>query len=1461
MTPDPLAAFHPLIASWFRSHVGMPTDVQSKAWPAIAGSHHVLVTAPTGSGKTLTAFLWALNQLITGIWEPGATRVVYISPLKALNNDIHKNLLAPLSALKRRFKESGLALPRIQVQTRSGDTSSAERRRMIRNPPEILITTPESLNLMLSSTGGRSILYGIRTVIIDEIHGVIDSKRGVHLITAVERLVRLSREFQRIALSATIKPLETVARFVGGYWMEGAMEDPVYTPRPVTIIRSDASKHYTLQVRYPDAAVNRPAGCSIWEPLALAFKSLIASNRSTLFFTNSRKLCEKITWLMNKDEGAPLVYAHHGSLSREIRLAVEQKLKKGELRAIVSTSSLELGIDIGLLDQVVLVQSPQSVSSAIQRIGRAGHRVGETSQGVLFPTHSQDLIEAAVLCEAIANKDIESVQPVEAPLDVLAQIIVSMTGVETRNVDALYGEIRCCAPYRNLSRNQFDAVLTMLTGRYEETGIRDLRPRVAVDAVDGTVKARRGALQVLYTSGGTIPDRGYYQIRHLDSGDRIGELDEEFVWEARMGQAFTLGTQNWKIEKITHNDVFVVPARKGGVAPPFWIAEEQNRNAHFSSLIGAFLERADTRLDDPAFREELLTRYGFEASAAGLMLDYLNRQKEVTGCGLPHRRHIVVEQVHTQPGQTPGYQIVLHTFWGGRVNRPYALALKAAWEEKFSKAPEIHAANDSISLVLPSPIASGELIALVSRDSVDRLIRSQLETSGMFGARFRENAGRALLLSKHRMNERMPLWVSRLRSQQLLEEVMAYDDFPILLETWRTCLKDLFDMASMHRLLEELENGTITWTGVQTPHPSPMAMNTAWRQINHYMYMPDTPRTGKRSSIRDDLIERVMVSGDLRPRLPAALINAFVEKRQRLSFGFSPDGPDELLEWLKERLLMTVAEWDALVCAMTRDHGLSPQEAREGINEKITLIPISTTDAPLRVAADLADLVRSRLDDGSPESLADLLKHWLRYQGPVSVETIRHTFGVDIHVAETALILLADDGELISGELLEANHTPVWCDHRNLEILLRRLRKQAIPHVEPQLLTLLPVFIARVQGLLSHRDAIDSAWHPLGSLSCYPVSAGLWETEVLPARVRGYNRSMLDRLMQEGEMCWLGLPDRRVMFCDSEEVDLTGLEVQNRPDGMAPLFRDPCGRYDFSFLHTASGKPMAEFIDMLWAAVWKGEITNDTFAAMRKGIEAQFKAPSIPDLSGRSSARRRRIGGRSGFSIWKGSLPSAGNWFLIPHDDTHEEDAVDREEQKKERVRILLDRYGILFRELLARELPAFRWSELFRILRLMELSGEILTGRFFAGVSGPQFISPSAFRMLNREIPNDRLWWINAADPASLCGIDLKPLKQSLPKRLSSTHLVYLGSRLLMVSEKFGGKLTVHVGPDFPEANPCLELLFEHLFYRDVNPLKQITIETINGVSAVESPYLDLFRNRFDTVSDPKRVTLYKKL
>ncbi|MDY7035240.1 MAG: DEAD/DEAH box helicase, partial [Thermodesulfobacteriota bacterium] len=768
MNKDFTSLFHPIIADWFINRFHKPTGIQEKAWPEIAAGKNLLITAPTGSGKTLTAFLWSIHQLMTGAWPGGQVRVVYISPLKALNNDVHVNLIQPLSELKGCFEKEGKEFFPVRVLTRSGDTPQSERRLMQRRPPEILITTPESLNIIINSQYGRRLLAGVTSVILDEIHALVSNKRGTHLMTAVDRLVLLCGEFQRIALSATVNPPHKVSEFIGGYEMEGDPLNPVYKKRKVSIINSTEQKKLLMEVTFPEKARENMKDGSLWPPLIWAFKDVIQGNRSTLFFANSRRLTEKVTRFINENEPDRLAYAHHGSLSKEIRLVVEQKLKRGELRAIVATNSLELGIDIGDLDRVVLVQSPFSVSSAIQRIGRSGHGVRRTSKGLLFPTHGRDFLNGAVLAQCIAQKDIEPAAPITCPLDVLAQVILAMTVTETWDIDRLYGFLRTNWAYHHLSRNQFELVIEMMAGRYADTRIRELKPRISIDRIENTMQAKANARMLLNLAGGAIPDRGYFNLRLRDSKAKIGELDEEFVWERRVGETFAMGSQTWKIVRITHNDMEVLPAESIPGIIPFWRAEARNRDFHFSEKIGTFLEDAETQLvkETGALRERLVNNFFMEGPAVDELMDFLSRQREVTRASLPHRHHLLIEHFDDPLNRADSKQVILHTIWGGRINRPLALAMAAAWERKYGYVLEIFADDDSILLILPHAFDTADLLNLINAGNVEELLRIKLEKTGLFGAFFRENAGRALLLPKAGFKKRMPLWLNRLRSKK-----------------------------------------------------------------------------------------------------------------------------------------------------------------------------------------------------------------------------------------------------------------------------------------------------------------------------------------------------------------------------------------------------------------------------------------------------------------------------------------------------------------------------------------------------------------------------------------------------------------------------------------------------------------------------------------------------------------------
>jgi ATP-dependent Lhr-like helicase len=757
--------FHPLVRRWFLEQVGKPTDIQERAWPEIAKGDHVLVTAPTGSGKTLTAFLWAINSFLTGGRPRDSLRVLYISPLKALNNDIQRNLKKPLVELQAVFEANGREFPLIRTAVRSGDTDPSERREMMRHPPEIFITTPESLNILLSSKGGRRILTGISTVILDEIHAVVPTKRGTYLISAVDRLVSLCGEFQRIAISATIKPLDVVAGFIAGYKMKEFGGHFAYEKRRVTIVKSDMKKKYEIEVKFPEKVKETAKKGEWWPALTEAFRQEVGKNRSTLFFANSRRMVEKVTRFINEGQTKDRVYSHHGSLSKEIRAVVEKRFKAGELSGIISTSSLELGIDIGSVDQVVLIQAPFSIASAVQRIGRSGHGVGQVSRGVFYPLHSRDFVEAAVIAANIDSEEIEAAMPVLCPLDVLGQVILSMTLLRSRNLDALYAEIRTSYPYFDLKRKEFDLVVEMLAGRYADSRIRELNPRLLVDRVDNSAKARKNAAMLLFLSGGVFPDRGYFNLRVADTKVRIGELDEEFVWERSLGEAFPLGNQVWRIQRITHNDVEVTPVTKSNTLVPFWRAEEMNRSFHLSEKTGLFLQEADETLKTPEFKKKLLNRHHMSEAAADELLHYLNRQKEETGAPLPHRYHILVEHFRDPANLSDAKQTVLHTLWGGRVNRPLAYALAAAWEDKYRYPLEIFVNNDCIMLNLPHEFSAAAILDLAKPVHLRKLLRSKLESTGYFGARFRENAQRSLLLPRQSFNRRMPLWLNRLRSK------------------------------------------------------------------------------------------------------------------------------------------------------------------------------------------------------------------------------------------------------------------------------------------------------------------------------------------------------------------------------------------------------------------------------------------------------------------------------------------------------------------------------------------------------------------------------------------------------------------------------------------------------------------------------------------------------------------------
>lgn len=1433
---DPLDAFEPAIRQWFADTFGAPTNIQARAWPVIAAGEHLLACAPTGSGKTLTAFLWALNQFAAGHWQPGVTRVLYVSPLKALNNDIQRNLLTPLAALEARG-----AIPNLRALTRSGDTPQSERQRMLQRPPEILITTPESLMLLLTSSRGRHALAEVETVIADEVHALVDNRRGTLLFTALERLVDIAGDVQRIALSATVRPLDRVAAYIAG-------RDAHAEPRPIRVLEDDSSKAIELRVQFPAAARQAAdTGTKIWEPLADAFRTILLANRATLFFANSRRLAERLTFAINRDQPQPLAYAHHGSLSREIRLEVEERLKRGELRAIVATSSLEMGIDIGDLDQVVMIQSPPSIAAALQRIGRAGHGVGETSRGSLFPSFPQDFVAAAALAAAVDQRNIEPLTPLANPLDVLCQIIVSMTASETWAVEDIYALLRRCGPYQSLPREQFDLVVEMLAGRYAGARIRELHARVAYDRIRQTLRARHSAVLALYNSGGVIPDRGYFRIRHHTSGAVIGELDEEFVWEASVGQVFSLGTQNWQIHQITHSDVIVRPTAETGSAPPFWRAESQSRSFHFSRQIGTFLEEAESALaaaDAASLLDTLTAKRGFDTQAAEELTDYLQRQREATGTALPHRRNLLLERILSAPG---GYrsndgaeQLVIHTFWGARVNRPWALALATALRQQGVDA-DVHADDNAVAIQTRESVDAGRTLALVTAANLPMLLRQSLEASGIFGARFREAAGRALLLTRQRFDARLPLWLARLQAKKLLSAVSGFQDFPVLLETWRTCLNDEFDLEALQSCLAEVEDGVITVSRCTTPAPSPFAANLTFDLISPHMYATDRPERREPSALSDDLITRAVYQADLRPRIDADTVAEFESRRQRKAPGYAPEGPEDWAEWLKERVLVPAQEIsdadrhpDMVELRRGKRRWLAHRESLQVLQDSglIDAADCSVEPTPLRDSRDAGQLAL--------EILA--------FYGPLSAAEIGAL------LPNVPVGLLDNEEGLIRGPLVDTDDTMRYCDPRNFEALLRLQRARRRPRLEPRPAADLPAFLAAWQGfeaVVAEPAALGSSppaslESRLEALRGYAAPAALWLFDLPAARVQGFQDAHLDQAFSELGLTWEGSGHGRIRLGYPEDLALLNAPEQEgvAADTMAQitaLFADPQARYGYLQLAERQHLPLRDFNDGWWQAVWAGAVSADSLTPLRQGVTRDFRlgADAGPNRRPRRGGRLRAPRyGRSAYAD-----PWAGTWYLVPATEAAG-DALDELEDAKERARMLIDRYGLACRELANREGGALRWAAVFRALRVMELAGEVAAGWFFQELSGPQFVPSSAVPLLHSDRLMPGVFWCNAADPVSPCGLGLD--WPELPQRRPANYLAFRDGALALVVENLGKRLTFHLAHDDPDtltaARPLRFLLARQ---------RRLAIDLVNGHLPAQSAYRPVLEAVGRLVSD----------
>ena len=1377
-----LAPFSTDVRGWFERTFAGPTPAQERGWPAIASGGHVLIQAPTGSGKTLAAFLWALDRT-----RPGeGTQVVYVSPLKALNYDVERNLRGPLAGIGSR----------LSVAVRTGDTPPKERAAMLKSPPDILITTPESLFLMLTSRA-RETLRGVRVVIVDEVHAVAGTKRGAHLALSLERLERLVGEpVQRVGLSATQRPLEEIGRFVAG-------------GRPIELVDAGTRKALDLRVVVPLEDMREPGeGNSIWPSIYPALLELVQEHRSTIVFVNNRRLAERLALRLNELAESEIARAHHGSLAREQRVEVEELLKKGDIPCLVATSSLELGIDMGAVDLVVQVESPKSVARGLQRVGRAGHRLDEASKGRIFPKFRADLLESAVVARRMKEGLIEETRVPRNPLDVLAQQVVAVCADEEIAVDELHDLVRRAWPFRDLSREQLENVLDMLAGRYPSEEFAELRPRITWDRVAGLLRGREGARRLAVTNAGTIPDRGLFGVYLVEGGGRVGELDEEMVYEARAGQTFLLGASTWRIEEITRDRVLVSPAPGVPGLVPFWKGEGVGRPYELGEAIGR-TGRELAGLDDERARERLTTEHELDERAAENLLVFLREQEQATGV-LPSDRAIVVERFRDEIGD---WRLCILTPFGARVHAPWALALAARLRESLGLEVNFIWSDDGVALHLPdadSPPALADL--LVGPDELEDLVVSEVGGTALFGARFRENAARALLIPRRRPGQRTPLWQQRLKAQGLLQVARRYPDFPVVLETYREVLQDVFDLPALRGLLEAIRRRRIDLVEVETPSASPFASSLLFDYVATYMYEDDTPLAERRAqalALDRDLLKELLGQEELRDLIdPAAIEQIEAELRS------SPATADALHDLLLRRGDLTPAEVDDGPAA-TLEAERRAVRIRIGGGERL----IAAEDAG-RYRDGLGAMPPSGLPavylEGGEDPLGWILRRFARGRGPFTTEEAAARFGLDPARTEELLAGL----DLVRGELRPGGTEREWCDPD----VLRRLRRASLARlrkeVEPAEKGALGRFLPAWQGL-DRRATLREALVPLQGLSL-PVA--LWESDVLPRRVPGYQPAALDQLTASGEVVWVGAGLERVALYFREDAPALG-----RPGALPPSAGEAHeavratlaggALFWFDFL-AATGLDAEVALPALWDLVWAGEVTNDAWQPLR--ASRRFQAP-------RAEKRPRRFSRSRADRI----TATQGRWSSTAGLFSGEPDP-------RALAELLLERQGIVTRDGVRAEAMPGGYAPVYHELRKLETLGVCRRGYFVEGLGGAQFALPGAVERL-RERPEEEVALVlAAADPAQPYGAALPWPRRTGGRaaRVAGAHVVLLAGEPALFVERGGRSLVSLREPEGEWLRAAFAALVRHARHTGV---KRLAVERFDGEPVGETDAMPL--------------------
>ncbi len=1588
MVADPLDVFSEPTRAWFTAAFAAPTAPQTEGWPAIVAGDHTLVCAPTGTGKTLAAFLWAIDRLMSqdAAVSDGGTRVLYVSPLRALAVDVEKNLRTPLHGIRLAAERLGVQVHEPTVGVRTGDTSADERRRLVRRPPQILITTPESLFLMLTSRA-RETLAGIEHVIIDEIHAVAANKRGSHLMVSLERLEELcERSPQRIALSATQRPLDEIARFLGGF---NAGPGGSAVPRPVTVVNAEARKELEVEVVVPVAdmaslgeTVEPPASAgaaagplrrSIWPAIHPRLLELVQSHHSTLIFTNARRLAERLAARLNElhldgqdrqaeqraraaeqgrdaagpvhvgelvegrdaagpvhvgelvegrdaagpvhvgelvegrdaggpvhvgelvegliqsppvpmgDEqvgagaavGAELVKAHHGSLSRQRRLLIEDELKRGELRGLVATSTLELGIDMGAVDLVVQVASPGSVASGLQRIGRAGHRVGEPSRGRIFPKHRADLLEAAAVVERMHLGAVEHTRYLRNPLDVAAQQIVAMCAMDDWPIDRLSAVLRRCAGFADLSDEVLHSVLELLSGTYPAEEFSELRPRVVWDRANGMLRGRAGAQRLAVTNAGTIPDRGLFGV-FLPDGTRVGELDEEMVYESRVGEVFLLGATTWRIMDITFERVVVTPAPAELGKMPFWHGDGPGRPIELGRAVGSLVRELRSEGDADAVAARLRQRCGLDEAAAANLLAYLEDQAAATGA-VPDDRTVVVERFRDEIGD---WRVCVLTPFGAQVHAPWGVALQARLREAWGVDVDLMWGDDGIVMRLPEAVDELPVDDLLfDPDEIRELVVSRLPETSMFASRFRECAARALLLPRRRPDQRTPLWQQRKRASDLLSVAAKYPSFPVLLETTRECLNDVFDLPALMGLMSDLRSRRVRVVAVDTPQASPFAQSLLFSWIAVYMYEGDAPLAERRAAalaLDRDLLRDLLGAEELRDLLDAGVIADVELELQRLTDGRQARDADEVHDLLRVLGPLTFEELAArsvrahvgtAVRPARADSGASTDMAANGGDQLVigwarTLVEqrraIEVRLAGRDVLADAADAARLRdaagaaLPVGLPASatepvddpLGDLCVRYARTHGPFTARDLARWLGVGESWAAARLVSLVAEGRLLRGEFRPAGHDREFCDAE----VLRRIRRRCLAALRQEVEAVPPEALARFlpawQGVGDRRRGVDALADIVAQLQGAPVAASVLEADVLACRMTAYKPADLDQLCTSGEVVWvgagaIGATDGRVRLVFRDQAALLVPAAEPSEGALHDALRDRLRHRGASFwpdlVAAAQGASLPydteTVLAALWDLVWSGEVTNDSLAPLRARIarraRSQTRHSSRP---GRSRRGRLRLGGLTA----TGPPSAAGRWSMVepllrPR-PAPTESALARAHQ-------LLDRYGVVARETALGEGQEGGFAGVYPVLKALEERGEARRGYFVAGLGAAQFALPGAvdrLRAARDPEPDAAPVVLAATDPAQPYGAALAwPESPGRPARAAGAHVVLADGVPLVMLERGGRSLATFEGAESTDA--WIEAIIG--LVKD-GRLRKLEIAKVDGTPVRETPW-----------------------